>query len=183
MREAWSTWLYVIVATVCAVPVAALAVVLLTPHRARRGHPAPLRTTVADVVMVTGTAPWIWMILTPGTEEGVHVVPLVDLAGQVARLSTGAAVAQIGGNLLVFAALGAMLPVRSARFASPAAVAAVAATASLGVEILQYGLRLGRVSSVDDVILNTAGAVLAALCTRRWWASPPPVHPQVVGPR
>ncbi|KAB8175051.1 VanZ family protein, partial [Microbispora catharanthi] len=158
MREAWSTWGHVVIATVCAVPVAALAVLLLTRRRARRGHPAPLRTAVADVVTVAGTAPWIWMILTPGTEEGVHVVPLVDLAGQVARSSPGAAVVQIGGNLLVFAALGAMLPVRSARFAS------------LGVELLQYGLRLGRVSSVDDVILNAAGAVLAALCTRRWWA-------------
>lgn len=61
--------------------------------------------------MVAGTAPWIWMILTPGVEEGVHVVPLVDLAGQLALLSPGAAVVQIGGNLLVFAALGAMLPV------------------------------------------------------------------------
>ncbi len=160
MREAWSAWGHVVIATVCAVPVAALAVLLLTRRRARRGHPAPLRTAVADVVMVAGTAPWIWMILTPGTEEGVHVVPLVDLAGQVARSSPGAAVVQIGGNLLVFAALGAMLPVRSACFAS------------LGVELLQYGLRLGRVSSVDDVILNAAGAVLAALCTRRWWARP-----------
>ncbi|MBB4938212.1 glycopeptide antibiotics resistance protein [Streptosporangium album] len=44
------------------------------------------------------------------------------------------------------------------------------ATASLGVELLQYALRLGRVSSVDDVLINTAGAVLAALITRRWWA-------------
>ncbi|MEU7693070.1 VanZ family protein [Microbispora hainanensis] len=170
MRDAWSTWGHVVVATVCAVPVAALAVLLLTRRRARRGHPAPLRTSVADVVMVAGTAPWIWMILTPGVEEGVHVVPLVDLAGQLALLSPGAAVVQIGGNLLVFAALGAMLPVRSARFGSPAAVAAVAATASLTVELLQFGLRLGRVSSVDDVLLNAAGAVLAALCTRRWWA-------------
>ncbi|MFI7042060.1 VanZ family protein [Microbispora rosea] len=170
MQEAWDTWGHVVVATVCAVPVAALAVLLLSRRRARRGRPAPLRASVADVVMVAGTAPWIWMILTPGTEEGVHVVPLVDLAGQIARLPPGAAVVQIGGNLLVFAALGAMLPVRSGRFASLAAVAAVAATASLGVEVLQYGLRLGRVSSVDDVILNAAGAVLAALCTRRWWA-------------
>ncbi|MCA2224129.1 VanZ family protein [Nonomuraea aurantiaca] len=70
-----------------------------------------------------------------------------------------------------FAALGALLPVRTARLASTARVAAVAAVASSTVEALQYGLRLGRLSSIDDVIVNTAGAALAALITRRWWAS------------
>lgn len=81
-----------------------------------------------------------------------------------------AAFVQVGGNLLVFASLGAMLPVRSAHLTSLARIAAVAAGASLTVEVLQYALRLGRVSSVDDVIVNTAGAVLAAAVTRRWWA-------------
>jgi len=116
------------------------------------------------------------MILTPGTLQLVHLVPLVDLADQITLMSPGAAFAQIAGNLLVFSALGAMLPVRSPRFASLRAVAAVAATASLTVEVLQYVLRLGRVSSVDDVILNTAGAVLAALVTRRWWARRTDTH-------
>jgi glycopeptide antibiotics resistance protein len=37
------------------------------------------------------------------------------------------------------------------------------------VEVLQYVLDLGRVSSVDDVLVNAVGAVLAALCSRRWW--------------
>jgi VanZ family protein len=30
----------------------------------------------------------------------------------------------------------------------------------------------GGVSSVDDVALNTIGAVLAALCSYRWWRRP-----------
>jgi len=51
-------------------------------------------------------------------------------------------------------------------------VAAGAASGSALVETLQWALDLGRVSSVDDVLLNTAGAVLAALATRRWWRSP-----------
>ncbi|MEU8194757.1 VanZ family protein [Microbispora amethystogenes] len=169
MDQAWNAWGHVVVAAVVALPVAALLAFVLARHRGRREHTFPRRTAVADVAMVAGTAPWIWMILTPGTGQGVQVVPLVDLADQITRMPPGAAFVQIGGNLLVFAALGAMLPVRSARFASFRAVAAVAATSSLTVEILQYVLRLGRVSSVDDVILNTAGAVLAALATRRWW--------------
>jgi hypothetical protein len=170
MHQAWNAWGHVVIAAILALPAAVLVTLLLARHRSRRGHPSPRRTAVADVAVVAGTAPWIWMILTPGTEQVVHLVPLVDLADQITLMSTGAAFVQIAGNLLVFSALGAMLPVRSARFASLTSVAAVAATASLTVEILQYALRIGRVSSADDVILNTAGAVLAALATRRWWA-------------
>ena len=48
-------------------------------------------------------------------------------------------------------------------------VAALAAVCSVTVESLQYLLDLGRVASVDDVLLNTGGAVLAALMSHRWW--------------
>ncbi|WP_433247339.1 VanZ family protein [Streptosporangium sp. CA-135522] len=153
-----------------AIPPALIATRLLALWRVRAGHPFPVRTAVADVVIAVGTAPWIWMILTPRAGgSGISLIPFTDL-WTVFRGSGETAFVQVGGNLLVFAALGAMLPVRSARFASAARIAAVAATASLIVEVLQYVLRLGRVSSADDVLVNTAGAVLAALVTRRWWA-------------
>ncbi|MEU6711124.1 VanZ family protein [Nonomuraea sp. NPDC046802] len=143
---------------------------LLSRRRTRAGHPAPLRTSIADVGIVVGTAPWVWMILTPsGGEAGVGLVPFGDLADLLwAPWET--VLVQVGGNLLVFAALGALLPVRSERMSSTARVAAIAAAFSVTVEVLQYALRLGRFSSVDDVILNTAGAALASLVTRRWWA-------------
>ncbi|MBG0826723.1 VanZ family protein [Planomonospora sp. ID67723] len=170
MEQAWDIWGDVVIAAVLAVPPAILAAALLARHRTRTGHPTPTRTAAADVAVVAGTAPWIWMILTPGTTQGVNLVPLLDLFDQLALMSPEGAFVQVGGNLLVLAALGAMLPVRSPRLASLGAVACAAAAVSLTVEVLQYGLGLGRVSSVDDVILNTAGAVLAALVTRRWWA-------------
>ncbi|MFI7537386.1 VanZ family protein [Streptosporangium sp. NPDC049376] len=171
MRQVWALWGNVIVVSALAVPLALLAVRLLARRRARDGHPHPTRTAAADVAMVAGTVPWIWMILTPRPAlSTVSLVPLRDLA----ELFDSPAVTvfvQVGGNLLVFAALGALLPTRVARLASLARIAAVAACASCTVELLQYGLRLGRVSSVDDVLVNTAGAVLAAMVTRRWWAS------------
>ncbi|MEU4536278.1 VanZ family protein [Streptosporangium sp. NPDC023825] len=170
MHQAWQQWGNIVLAAFLAVPAAVVAVGLLTLHRARAGHPFPARTALADVVAVAGTAPWIWMILTPGAGvPGVSLVPFADLWTTLHGPGQAAFV-QVGGNLLVFAALGAMLPVRSARFASLAGIAAVAAGASLAVEVLQYALRLGRVSSVDDVIVNATGAALAAIVTRRWWA-------------
>ncbi|WP_063765201.1 VanZ family protein [Nonomuraea candida] len=170
MARTWELWGYVIIAGTFALFVALPAIVLLFRLRVRAGRPAPLRTAIADVGIVVGTAPWVWMILTPAPgPAGVGLVPLADLAG-LAGAGWEAVTVQVGGNLLVLAALGALLPVRSRAMSSTARVAAVAAAFSVLVEALQYALRLGRFSSVDDVLLNTAGAVIFALVTRRWWA-------------
>ncbi len=165
-------WGSVIAGALIALPLACVVARQWARHRAARGRPRPAATAWADVLMVVGTAPWLWMILTPtGGPGGVDLMPLHDLAG-VLDGPPGTAIVQVGGNLLAFAAIGALLPVRSARLAGFAAVALVAAAASTGVEVLQFALRLGRVSAVDDVLLNTAGALLAAALSRRWWARP-----------
>lgn len=116
--------------------------------------------------MIYGTVPWVWMTLLPGSRPGVaparvSLVPLRDLL----TMPTG----QIVGNLLVFAALGFLAPLRFAVLASVPRVLALAAGCSILIETAQYVFRLDRVSSVDDVLLNTAGAGLAALASRRWW--------------
>lgn len=163
--DTWSRWGDVIVATLVAVPLAGLLAVALARWRRDARNP-PL-----EVAMVVGTAPWLWMILTPnGTGRGVTLVPLADLADLFT--APGSTVAeQLGGNLLVFATLGFCLPMRWPLFADPARIAVVGIAASAGVEVLQYLLDIGRQSSVDDVLVNTAGALLAALCSRRWWAT------------
>lgn len=169
MTRTWELWGNIVIAGALGLPLAAAAMLLLARRRAGGGHPAPARSAIADVGIVAGTPPWLWMILTPtGGRPGVGLVPFADLA-TLAPAPWQTVLVQVGGNLLVFAALGALLPVRTARFASAARVAAVAATASATVETLQYILRLGRFSSIDDVLVNTLGAVLAALVTRRWW--------------
>jgi VanZ family protein len=55
---------------------------------------------------------------------------------------------------------------RFAALASVPRILALGAGCSIVVETAQYVLRLDRVSSVDDVLVNAAGAVLAS---RRWW--------------
>jgi glycopeptide antibiotics resistance protein len=98
----------------------------------------------------------------------VSLVPLRDL---FTLLDGGplTAMVQIVGNLLVFAALGSLGPLRFTALASLRRVLALGAGCSILVETAQYVLHLDRVSSVDDVLLNTAGAGLAALASRRWW--------------
>ena len=67
-----------------------------------------------------------------------------------------------------FAALGFFAPLRFAALASVPRILALAAGCSVLVETAQYFMP-DRVSSVDDVLLNAAGAGLAALASRHWW--------------
>ncbi len=74
--------------------------------------------SLAEVGIVYGTAPWVWITMLPGAEAGtvpgrVSLVPLRDL---LTILASGplTATTQVGGNLLVFAALGFFAPLRCA---------------------------------------------------------------------
>jgi hypothetical protein len=184
MVEGWHGWLGtftgVVLTTVAVLPLAALAVWALARRRGAAGAtPVEAWTmSLAEVGIVYGTVPWVWMIMLPGDRAGavpgrVSLVPLRDL---VTILGSGpmSAVGQVVGNLLVFAALGFLLPLRFAALASVPRILALAAACSILVEAAQYLLRLDRVSSVDDVLLNAAGAGLAALVSRRWWRAPGP---------
>ncbi|GAA5134739.1 hypothetical protein GCM10023320_63120 [Pseudonocardia adelaidensis] len=157
--------------TVATLPVVVLLVCALAARRSATGT-APAwawRRSLAEAGIVYGTVPWVWMTMLPGSRAGeiagrVSPVPLLDL------LTMGPA--QIVGNLLVFAALGFFAPLRFAALASVPRILALAASCSALVEVAQYVLQLDRVSSVDDVLLNAAGAGLAALASHRWWRTP-----------
>jgi glycopeptide antibiotics resistance protein len=127
---------------------------------------------VAEVALVYGTLPWVWLTLLPGGPGGgtgrVSLVPFRDL-DIIVHGPPATAFVQIGGNLLVFAALGFFGPLRYRVLASLPRIVVLAACCSALIETLQYVLRLDRVSSVDDVLVNTVGAGLAALASRPWW--------------
>ncbi|NUP44882.1 MAG: VanZ family protein, partial [Streptomyces sp.] len=176
----WHMWFGtfngVLFLTLAALPLAALAVWLLARRRGARGAGPAWRTSLAEVGIVYGTVPWVWMTMLPGGEADtaprrVNLVPFRDLLDILASGPVTATI-QIGGNLLVFAALGFLAPVRFAALASAPRVLALGAGCSTLIEVAQYVLRLDRVSSVDDVLVNAAGAGLAALASRRWWRTP-----------
>ena len=162
------TWNGVGLITVLALPVAVLVVCVLAVRRRGAGVASPWQRSLAEAGIVYWTLPCVWLTLQPGPRAGsapgqVILVPLRDLL----TMDTG----QIVGNLLVFAALGFFAPLRFAALASLPRILALAAGCSALIEIAQYVLRLDRVSSVDDVLLNAAGAGLAALVSRPWWSA------------
>ncbi|MFC9815432.1 VanZ family protein [Streptomyces virginiae] len=156
----------VVLMTLVLLPAAVLVAWLLARARRAAGVSAAWPVSLAEVGMVYGTVPFVWMILMPGAGAGVvpgrvSLVPLRDL---ITMGPLG-----IVGNLLVFASLGFFAPMRFAALASVPRVLALGAGCSVLVETAQYVLQLDRVSSVDDVLVNAAGAALAALASRRWW--------------
>jgi hypothetical protein len=147
-------------------PSALLAVWALARFRRAADGTSAWRMSLAEVGLVYATVPLVWITMMPGPGAGtvpgrVSLMPLRDL---VTMGPLG-----IGGNLLIFAALGFFAPMRFAALASVPRILALGAGCSALVEIAQYVLRLDRVSSVDDVLVNAAGAVLAGLASRRWW--------------
>lgn len=171
MLNTWQDWVGtftgVVALTVVSLPVALLTVCGLALLRRRRRSRSAWRTALADVGMVYGTVPWVWMILLPGERPGevlgpLNLIPLRDLMD----MDTG----QVLGNLAVFASFGFFAPLRFAALASLRRILLLTAGSSLVLEIVQY-LWLDRVSSVDDVLLNAAGAGLSALASYRWWCT------------
>jgi VanZ like family len=187
-RDGWHSWLGmydgVALIVAAALPIAAVAVWVLVRQRRQNGStPARAwRRSLAEVGLVYGTAPGVWLTLLPGSRSGVSLVPLRDLG----TMSTF----QIVGNLAIFAAFGFLAPLRFAALASVPRILAAAAAGSILIETAQHVLRLGRVSSVDDVLLNATGAGLAALASSPWWRGTAPLSgergswaPAVAAPR
>lgn len=156
----------VLLMTLVGIPLAVLVAGALARLRRAAGGASAWRTSLAEVGLVYGTVPLVWLTLMPGPGAGVvpgrvSLVPLRDL---VTMGPLG-----IGGNLLIFAAVGFFAPMRFAALASVPRILALGAGCSILVEAAQYVFQLDRVSSVDDVLVNAAGAGLAALASRRWW--------------
>ncbi|MFC8492802.1 VanZ family protein [Streptomyces sp. NPDC057235] len=128
---------------------------------------------VFGLVALLALVPFLLITLSHGygTENRISAVPFREILDASAHadvdLSDVAAVNLIG-NVLLLVPFGA-----AAAFVWPdrrrvLKTALTAAALSLTVEVAQYALSLGRVTSVDDVLLNTAGAALGAFLVRRW---------------
>ncbi|MFD3617547.1 VanZ family protein [Streptomyces sp. NPDC058676] len=90
-------------------------------------------------------------------------------------------VKQLGGNIVLGIPFGVLLPVLVPRVRGLLRVAALTALVMMLVELVQGALITGRAFDIDDVLLNTSGALLGYLLIgrrlgravhprrRHWW--------------
>jgi len=93
----------------------------------------------------------------------VELVPLTDLREAVGERDLGLLFKSVA-NVLLFVPFGAALGLYDV---SLRAALVAGATLSSVVEVVQFAVVPGRTSSVDDVVLNTVGAVLGYLLVSR----------------
>ncbi|RSM79168.1 VanZ family protein [Amycolatopsis sp. WAC 01375] len=158
--------------TITAIPYALLGWPLLAAHRRRRRQTdrfCASATAAVDMTLALGCFLVLCLVTMPVTgAQGsrLSLEPGTDLR---LVLSDSANLWQALGNVLMLSPLGALLPVRSRRLRSLFRIALGALAVSVLVEGTQYLIQAGRVTSIDDILLNTLGAVAGAAVSRRLW--------------
>jgi VanZ like protein len=114
---------------------------------------------------------WAYRVtLTPIHDKGQAIGnthPGRTLRFYLDRPSVKEALIQIGGNLVLLAPLGILLPVIFTKLRTVVRITLAAAAISLVIEAAQGFLVAGRAFDADDVILNTTGVLLAYLVAGR----------------
>ncbi|WP_395574778.1 VanZ family protein [Streptomyces sp. BK79] len=140
----------------------------------RRPLPLPLRllaTLCVFVFMVAFAVVLARLTLNPSpasealTHTNMH--PGRSLKAYLDQPALRDAVKQIGGNILLGVPFGVLVPVVAPRTRGLLKVLLLTAVVMLLVEFAQGALVTGRAFDIDDVILNTTGALIGYLLLGR----------------
>jgi glycopeptide antibiotics resistance protein len=106
---------------------------------------------------------------SPASEALVHsnLRPGHSLRAYLDQPELRDAFRQIGGNLLLGVPFGVLVPVLAPRARGVLRVVLLTASVMLLVEFAQGALVTGRAFDIDDVILNTTGALIGYLLVGR----------------
>ncbi|MCT4351830.1 VanZ family protein [Streptomyces sp. Je 1-79] len=154
----------------------------------RRGPGRVVRALVALVALVGMTAFAIVLArltlnASPASVPLTHsnLTPGSSIRAYLQQPGFVDTVKQLGGNVALGVPFGILLPLLSRRTRGPLRVCLLAVVTMLLVELVQGALITGRAFDIDDVLLNTTGALLGYLLIgrrlghavhprrRRWW--------------
>ncbi|MER5374884.1 VanZ family protein [Streptomyces sp. NPDC002553] len=140
----------------------------------RRPLPLPLRALamLAAFAFMVGFAVVLARLTlepSPASEALIHtnMKPGRSLRAYLDQPELRDAVKQIGGNLLLGVPFGVLVPVVAPQTRGVLRVLLLTATVMLLVECAQGALVTGRAFDIDDVILNTTGALIGYLLIGR----------------
>ncbi|WP_241787960.1 VanZ family protein [Streptomyces sp. PRh5] len=110
------------------------------------------------------------LVPQPGSVDLVHtnLHPGRSLRAYVDQPAFQDTVKQIGGNVLLGAPFGVLLPMLVPKARGAVRVVVVTALVMVAVETAQGLIVEGRAFDIDDVILNTSGALIGYVVVGRW---------------
>ncbi|MEU8876655.1 VanZ family protein [Streptomyces javensis] len=110
------------------------------------------------------------LVPQPGSVDLVHtnLHPGRSLRAYVDQPAFQDTVKQIGGNVLLGAPFGVLLPMLVPKARGAVRVVVVTALVMVAVETVQGLIVEGRAFDIDDVILNTSGALIGYVVVGRW---------------
>jgi glycopeptide antibiotics resistance protein len=150
-----------------------VAAVSYQRHRWRGPPHTRLPFPVVDGLTTLVVLGILAITLSPSGGRGgtrIHLLPLSDFWERDSHADTLVPIIAAAANFILFIPLGLLVGIRWRSFHRWSAVLVLAATLSLAIEIIQFGLG-GHDSSIDDVLLNTLGAMFGhglMVIGRRW---------------
>jgi glycopeptide antibiotics resistance protein len=162
-------------------------------NRAEHMSPKPplsaLGRILAMMLAFAGTVAFAVVLARLTLEPSAASVPLThsnlrpgdSIRAYLAQPTSGDTVKQLGGNIVMGIPFGVLLPVLVPRTRGLLRVAAATALVMILVELVQGALITGRAFDIDDVLLNTTGALIGYLLIglrlgravhprrRHWW--------------
>ncbi|GAA4870386.1 VanZ family protein [Saccharopolyspora cebuensis] len=139
------------------------------------GSVAAAREAVLDALLCFSALAVGFLVFTPQRPSAERFRPEIGTDFSVALAAPpGDSLPwlQLAGNLVLLMPLGMLVPMRLGWPDRAASVAFGGLVAACGIELVQFLAVSGRVASVDDVVLNTAGAALGGLLVRPPWRVP-----------
>jgi glycopeptide antibiotics resistance protein len=149
------------------IPLAVLgAIVVAAFSYTRHGWETPPHTRlsypVLDGLTTLAVLGILAITLSPSGGRGgtrIHLLPFTDFWRGYPRTDTLVpGIIAAAANFILFIPLGFLVGIRWRLFDKWSSVLILAGTLSLAIEIIQFGLG-GHDSSIDDVLLNTLGAM------------------------
>ncbi|MGW5847679.1 VanZ family protein [Streptomyces sp. NPDC055254] len=132
---------------------------------------SPLGRVLAMMLAFAGTVAFAVVLARLTLESSAASVPLThtnlrpgdSIRAYLVQPTAADTVKQLGGNIVMGIPFGVLLPVLVPRTRGLVRVAAATALVMILVELVQGALITGRAFDVDDVLLNTTGALIGYL--------------------
>ncbi|SDK35628.1 VanZ family protein [Lacicoccus qingdaonensis] len=110
--------------------------------------------TIVGMILVT-------LMPTDYPNQMIQLVPFSSITETLEYATPRAIVNSLLMNIILFIPFGLFLYILTRK---PFLTTVLACLMSISIEVLQYVLPIGRISNIDDVILNTLGGIIGMLC-------------------